>query len=144
MSSIPALPTVVREGDSMTLSCGDQKMEVSANQAKHLARVINNVTPVFGDSATLASHYVDLIKRVRVTLKPHNYTDYLAATGRGGEREDDHSVTGAYVYIGGDFMLVDDIQLIGPDLLQLGTPLENRGWRVVPVSAITQITFDSE
>ena len=142
MSSIPAVPTAIREGDVMTLSCGDQKMAVTAGQAKQLARVINNVAPVFGDDATLASQYIELIKRTRVFLEDHDSEKYASNTNRETENG---MVTGAYVHLqNGETWLADDAYSFGPGVLQLATPLEDRGHRVVPVGWIVGLSFDGE
>ena len=136
------IPTAVREGDRMTLNVGDQKLEVSTPEAKHLARVINNVAPVFGDNATLASQYIELIKRTRVFLEAQDSEKYTANTNRETENG---MVTGAYVHLqNGETWLADDAFPFGPGVLQLGTPLEERGHRVVPVGWIVGLSFDGE
>jgi hypothetical protein len=142
MSSTPAIPTAVREGDRMTLNVGDRKLEVSISEAKHLARVINNVAPVFGDNATLTSQYIELIQRTRVYLESEQAETYLANTGR---QPENGMVTGAYVHLqNGETWLADSAFAFGPGVLQLGTPLEERGHRVVPVGWIAGLSFDGE
>jgi hypothetical protein len=54
-------------------------------------------------------------------------------------------VTGAYVHlVNGDRLLADCARSYGPGLIQLGTPLEVCGHRVIPVASIVQILFDGE
>lgn len=137
-----SIPTAVREGDRMTLNVGGQKLEVSTPEAKHLARVINNVAPVFGDNATLTSQYIELIQRARVYLEEEDAQEYTSNTNRETENG---MVTGAYVHLqNGETWLADSAFVFGPGVLQLGTPLEDRGHRVVPVGWIVGLSFDGE
>lgn len=137
-----SIPTAVREGDRMTLNVGGQKLEVSTPEAKQLARVINNVAPVFGDNATITSQYIELVQRTRVHLEGEASETYLANTGR---EVKDGWITGAYVHLqNGESWLADSAFAFGPGVLQLGTPLEDRGHRVVPVGWIVGLSFDGE
>ena len=137
-----SIPTAVREDDRMTLNVGGQKLEVSTPEAKHLARVINNIAPVFGDNATITSQYIELIQRTRVHLEGETSETYLANTGREVE---DGWITGAYVHLqNGETWLADSAFAFGPGVLQLGTPLEERGHRVVPAGWIVGLSFDGE
>ncbi len=137
-----SIPTAVREGDRMTLNVGGQKLEVSTPEAKHLARVINNVAPVFGDNSTLSAQYIELIQRTRVFLEEEDAKTYVSNTNRETENG---MITGAYVHLqNGETWLADSAFAFGPGVLQLGTPLEERGHRVVPVGWIVGLSFDGE
>jgi hypothetical protein len=133
----------VREGESVkVLENGAAVLETTVERAGQIARVINNVVPVFGANVTLESQYIELVGRTRIHISQHAATDYVAATGRTVK---DGWVSGAYVHTtDGEIWMVDCAHSYGPGLIQFGTPLNQRGHRVIPVSAIIQISFDAE
>jgi hypothetical protein len=134
----------VREGESVkVLENGATVLETTAEKAGQIARVIGNVVPVFGAGATLESLYIELVSRSRIRIQPHAATDYIAATGRTVK---DGWISGAYVHTtDGEIWMVDRAHSYGPGLIQFSTPLKNgHEHRVIPVAAITQISFDAE
>jgi hypothetical protein len=134
----------IREGESAkVLENGVTILDTTVERASQIAQVISNVVPVFGASATLESQYIELVSRSRIHIQPRATVDYIAATGR---EVKDGWISGAYVHTtDGEISMVDRAHSYGPGLIQFSTPLKNgRGHRVIPVVAITQISFDAE
>ena len=139
--SSTAMPTVVREGDVIAVAVDGQSISMSAPQAKHMARAINNVVSD-PQAKGVAESWAGLINRVRIQVSKKVAEKYLTNTGR--EADTNGMIAGAVVRTGHATFIADQAEASG-DLVILHTPLETVGGRVaVPASAICHVSFDGE